>query len=112
MCGDRVLADALFDDVGDVLHGRAQLLHAVVAQGDIVGELRLVAQYVHGLGEFTPCPLVISFLVHDCTNAHNCVGVVRETLVEMSFAAGQVVLLIFNRGLQVQFSLPIRLILD
>lgn len=47
----RVLPDSLFDDVGDIFQRRPVLLHFVVAQGDVVREIRLITQQIQGFGE-------------------------------------------------------------
>jgi len=58
----RVFLDALLDDVCDVFEGRGVLFHHVVTQGDVVGEVRLVAQYLDGRRELLARLLVPVFL--------------------------------------------------
>jgi len=58
----RVFLDALLDDVRDVFEGGSVLFHHVVTQGDVVGEVRLVAQNLDGCSELLARLLVPVFL--------------------------------------------------
>ena len=44
----RVVSDAFLDDIGDVLESRRKVLELVVAKGNVVGQVGVVAHYLLG----------------------------------------------------------------
>ena len=62
-----MLPDSLLDDVGDVLERWRQLLELVVAQGNVVGDVALVACGVECFLELGLSIIELLFLVQDAT---------------------------------------------
>ena len=60
-----MLAHALLNDISDVLQRRGQLLQLVVAEGDVVGNIALVAGDVERLLELGLGVFVLLLLVED-----------------------------------------------
>ena len=62
-----MLPDSLLDDVGDVLERWRQLLELVVAQGNVVGDVALVACGVECFLELSLSIIKLLFLIQNAT---------------------------------------------
>lgn len=76
-----MLSHSLFDDFCDVAQRRSQLLHLEVTQRDVVGQLAIVAQGVHGFRKLLPGVFVLTLFVEDTTLVDNDVRVVLTAYV-------------------------------
>ena len=57
-----MFSNSLLNDVSNMLESGGILFHHVVTQGYVVGQVSLIAQYLHGSGELGTC-LLISVLL-------------------------------------------------
>lgn len=60
-----MLTDSLLDDIGNVLERRSELLELVVAKGDVVSDIALVASDVESLRELSLSIFKLLLLVED-----------------------------------------------
>jgi len=67
-----VLSDSLFDDVSDVLETWSKLLHLVVAQSNIVGDIALVTCNVECFLELVLGLIKLFFFEQHAPFSHNC----------------------------------------
>mmetsp|Transcript_46997 Transcript_46997/g.121339 ORF Transcript_46997/g.121339 Transcript_46997/m.121339 type:complete len:483 (+) Transcript_46997:579-2027(+) len=97
-----VLSHSLLDDLRDVLQRRPVLLHAVVAQRDVVGEVGLVRQHVHRILKVLESLLVLALLVVHAAAIHDGVRV-GSALLEVGAAGSVVFLLVLDAALQLEY---------
>ena len=97
-----MLPDSLLDDVGDVLERWRQLLELVVAQGNVVSDVALVASRVESLLELALCFLILLLLVEDATLGDNSLGTVRGHLRDERLGVGHLFELILDVSLKLQ----------
>mmetsp|Transcript_18928 Transcript_18928/g.39405 ORF Transcript_18928/g.39405 Transcript_18928/m.39405 type:complete len:266 (+) Transcript_18928:1026-1823(+) len=96
----RVFSNAPLDDNVNPLQGLSILLELVVAQGNIVFEISLVAERVEGVKVPLLGLLVQTLLVGDCCGSYDRLGVIWKAAVEERLASRQLVLLVLNCSLE------------
>mmetsp|Transcript_47163 Transcript_47163/g.81124 ORF Transcript_47163/g.81124 Transcript_47163/m.81124 type:complete len:311 (-) Transcript_47163:227-1159(-) len=102
-----VLPYAPLHDLRNLLEGGAVLLLAVVAEGDVVRQVRPVAQRGHRLLVLGHGLVVLLLLVQDGRLADHRVRVVRQALVQQPLAGRELVLLVLDGRLQRQHALAV-----
>mmetsp|Transcript_17400 Transcript_17400/g.43065 ORF Transcript_17400/g.43065 Transcript_17400/m.43065 type:complete len:203 (+) Transcript_17400:2084-2692(+) len=107
-----MLPDAPLDDLRQVLQAGPELLHAIVAQCDVVGQVSLIPQRLLRVHELLTCCLERTFLQQAAPEVDHDVRVLRGTLVELGPARHSVVLLERDRRLQAQHPEHQGLVLD
>mmetsp|Transcript_17248 Transcript_17248/g.19429 ORF Transcript_17248/g.19429 Transcript_17248/m.19429 type:complete len:209 (-) Transcript_17248:50-676(-) len=95
-----MLTHPLFDNFSNVFQRLSQLLHLIVAQGNIVGKITLIANHIEGLFELLTRFIELVFLVKDATFAYYHFSVFGNGLFQHRFGELKFILFIFNRSLQ------------
>ena len=56
-----MFSNSLFNDIGNMLERRGELLHLVVAESDVIGKLAVISRSIHSLLEFNSRLLILFF---------------------------------------------------
>mmetsp|Transcript_7351 Transcript_7351/g.18694 ORF Transcript_7351/g.18694 Transcript_7351/m.18694 type:complete len:259 (+) Transcript_7351:1128-1904(+) len=108
----RVLPHAPLNDLRQVLEAGPELLHAVVAQRDVVRQVRLVPQRLLRVHEPLSGLLEVPLLEQHASQVDHDVGVLGGALLQLGAARRGVVLLERDGRLQVAHAERVRLVLD
>ena len=76
-----MLSNASLNDVCNMLQSRCVLLHAVVTQCDVVGQIRTVPQHLHGSQEFLARDFVASLFEEETAQIDLGVWVIGRALL-------------------------------
>jgi len=70
-----MLPDSLFNNLSNVFKRRSQLLLLVVTQSDIVSNLAIIADRIHGIHKLDSCFLMLPLFVKNATFVDYNVGI-------------------------------------
>ena len=82
-----VLPDTPLNDLSNMLQSRAILLDLVVAQGYVVGQLRLISQSIHCCDEQLSGAFVVAFLVQQACSTKFAIRAASRQLLQQPFAS-------------------------
>ena len=97
-----MFSHSLLNDVGDVLQRRCELLKLVVAEGNVVGNIALVAGGVERLLELGLRVLVLLFLVKDATLGNDSFTGIGWHLRDQTFGVRHLFKLVLDVHLELQ----------
>ena len=82
-----VLPDTPLNDLSNMLQSRTILLDLVVAQGYVVGQLRLISQSIHCCGEQLSGAFMVALLVQQACGTKCAIRAASRQLLQQPFAA-------------------------
>ena len=107
-----VLSDTLLNDISDVLERGSQLFELIVAEGDVVGDVALVASRVECLLKLSLCVFEFLLLIKNTALGNNSLSRVRRHLGDKGLGVGHLFLLVLDVYLELQNSVGVFGVID